>query len=442
MSWFRNPVLLYVAATAVLLAGVLTVASHLVGVAAQQEAMDDARRTTELLERDVVRPNMPFGLINLDKRSVAAVDDFNQVVLTQLMPGPNADGAHLPTGQIRAVRVWDADGYILYADDPLLLHDRVPLDREKRAVLEGAPTRVDLTGDAEEANSGLDPHGKGLVEVYTRTRSAEGHELLLEVYYSASDIAAHRAEILRSFQPITLTGFGLLVLVGVLLIWGLTRRLRRLAQEREDLLRAAVDASDAERRRLARDLHAGVLRDLRETSTSLQELAGDRATTPLTSTRLLALDDGLRGTIRSLRAELLRVYPTAVDAPRLENALADLVAPAAASGIATDVRVTGAHDAPQAHVTLVWRAAQEAVRNAVEHARCRRLEVEVTGDDRHLALRVADDGVGVVPGARSGEGTLGLRALRDLVHEAGGSLDVESGPGRGTTVRMRVGSRS
>jgi signal transduction histidine kinase len=185
-----------------------------------------------------------------------------------------------------------------------------------------------------------------------------------------------------------------------------------------------------------------VLRELRSTSTGLQELARDEATARPTGTRLLALDDGLRGTIRSLRAQLLQIYPPAVDAPRLEDALADLVAPAAASGIDTDVRVSGAEAAPQAHVTLVWRAAQEAVRNAVEHARCRRIEVEVTGDGRYLTLRVADDGVGFVPGARSGEGTLGLRALRDMVQEAGGSMDVQSGPGRGTTLRMRLGAGS
>ena len=431
MSWFRNPVLVYVAATAAVLGVVAAVTGHLVANAARQEAMDDARRTTELLARSVVDPAMTDpSLVNLNQ---AAIDDFDRDA-----------GKHIvdvDRGPIVAMRLWRSDGTLIYSNDSTLIKRHFTLDDVQQRVLKGVDTtQVDVTR-AEGEESGLDPHGQGLVEVYTQMTSAQGYPLLLELYFSGSEIEARRAEILASFRPITFAGYGTLVLMAVLLLWGLTRRLRRLAQEREDLLVAAVDASEAERRRLARDLHAGVLRDLRGTSTSLQELAGDQATPPPTSTRLLALDDGLRGTIRSLRAQLLRIYPPAVDAPRLENALADLVAPAAASGIATDVRVTGADAAPQAYVTLVWRAAQEAVRNAVEHARCRRLEVEVTGDDRHLALRVADDGVGFVPGARSGEGTLGLRALRDLVHEAGGSLDVESGPGRGTTLRMRVGTR-
>ena len=433
MSWFRNPVLVYVAVTAAVLGIVAAVTSHLVANAAQQEAMDDARRTTELLARSVVDPALTDpSLVNLNQ---AAIDDFDRDA-----------GKHIvdvDRGPIVAMRLWRSDGMVIYSDDSTLIRKKFTLGADQRAIIfDGAGTRVDVTHDEGGKASGLDPHGKGLVEVYTRMTSPQGYPLLLELYFSGSQIDARRAEILASFRPITFAGFGTLVLVALLLLWGLTRRLRRLAQEREDLLVAAVDASDAERRRLARDLHAGVLRDLRGTSTSLQELAGDQTTAPPTSTRLLALDDGLRGTIRSLRAQLLQIYPPAVDAPRLEDALADLVAPAAASGIDTDVRVTGADAAPQAHVTLVWRAAQEAVRNAVEHARCRRIEVEVTGDDRHLALRVADDGVGFVPGARTGEGTLGLRALRDLVHEAGGSLDVESGPGRGTTLRMRVGARS
>jgi two-component system, NarL family, sensor kinase len=55
-----------------------------------------------------------------------------------------------------------------------------------------------------------------------------------------------------------------------------------------------------------------------------------------------------------------------------------------------------------------------------------------------LVLRVVDDGVGFVPGALSDAGRFGLRGMHDLIEEAGGRLDVDSGPGRGTTVRLEV----
>jgi signal transduction histidine kinase len=71
----------------------------------------------------------------------------------------------------------------------------------------------------------------------------------------------------------------------------------------------------------------------------------------------------------------------------------------------------------------------------------RRPQEDDYGTDGRLGLRVADDGVGFVPGAFADTGRLGLRGLRDLVREAGGSLDVDSGPGRGTTVRLEVAAR-
>jgi signal transduction histidine kinase len=97
--------------------------------------------------------------------------------------------------------------------------------------------------------------------------------------------------------------------------------------------------------------------------------------------------------------------------------------------------VTGVSDDA---VALVWRAAQEAVRNATRHARGSKLDVSVRRAGPRVSLRVADNGVGFVPGAFSTQGRFGLRSLQDLATEAGGHLDVQSGPGRGTTVLLDV----
>ena len=423
-AWVRNPVLLYLVALSLVFVVVLLVADHLSGSAARREAMTEARDTTELLAGSVVQPQLPYGLIHRDQ---GAIDDFDQEARE-----------HLLGGRIRHLKIWDQEGRILYADQWKLRGKRLPLDAAKRAVLEGAPTRADITDPGDAADQDADPHEAGLVEVYTRVKSPEGHALLFELYFSADEVSDRQEQLLASFRPITVAGFGAAGGIAVLLLWLMTRRLDRSARGRERLLRAAVDASDAERRRIARDLHAGVLRELRTTSTSLGEVARDDATPHRTSTRLVALDDALGATVRTLRSMLLHVYPPAVDAGGLETALTDLVAPAGASGVDTDVRVVGVEGAGPGSVALVWRAAQEAVRNVTEHARCSRLEVEVRGEDRELALRVCDDGVGFVPGARAGGGTLGLRSLEDLVRESGGSIEVDSGPGRGTAVRVRV----
>jgi two-component system, NarL family, sensor kinase len=85
--------------------------------------------------------------------------------------------------------------------------------------------------------------------------------------------------------------------------------------------------------------------------------------------------------------------------------------------------------------------AQEAIRNAVRHARAEHLRVEVAGDDRAVRLLVRDDGVGFDAADERRAGSYGLRGLQSLVEDGGGRIDVETAPGSGTTLRMVVTRR-
>jgi signal transduction histidine kinase len=108
------------------------------------------------------------------------------------------------------------------------------------------------------------------------------------------------------------------------------------------------------------------------------------------------------------------------------------------------------HDVEQASddsLRLVWRVAQEAVRNAIRHSDAQHLTVQVRGAGDTLCLDVTDDGIGIGQrwdGEERGRdedrdsGGLGLRSMRDLIREAGGRLDVQSAPGEGTTVHVEV----
>ena len=89
---------------------------------------------------------------------------------------------------------------------------------------------------------------------------------------------------------------------------------------------------------------------------------------------------------------------------------------------------------------LVWRVAQEAIRNALRHGQPSSLDVRVGVEGSVVRLVVADDGAGFDVQTSPQDGHLGLRALRDLVGELGGSLDVRSAPGAGTTVLLEVGT--
>jgi signal transduction histidine kinase len=91
-------------------------------------------------------------------------------------------------------------------------------------------------------------------------------------------------------------------------------------------------------------------------------------------------------------------------------------------------------------VALVWRVAQEAVRNTLRHARAAALSVVVRDQGDRVVLEVSDDGVGFDPAAVRADVHYGLRGLDSLVRDSGGTLVVRSTPGAGTTVRLETGS--
>ena len=89
----------------------------------------------------------------------------------------------------------------------------------------------------------------------------------------------------------------------------------------------------------------------------------------------------------------------------------------------------------------VYRIACEAVRNAFQHAQASRIEVEIQYDQRHLRLRVHDDGKGIDPkvleaGARAGH--YGLPGLQERAKVVGGKLTVRSEPSSGTEIELSI----
>jgi signal transduction histidine kinase len=134
---------------------------------------------------------------------------------------------------------------------------------------------------------------------------------------------------------------------------------------------------------------------------------------------------------------LAEIHPPELQAGGLATALADLIAPAATAGIQASVSVDGIEGSSDAAAALVWRVAQEAVRNAIRHSGASTLAVTVRRADGRMTLEVVDDGVGFDPEVRDPD-RFGLRGLRSLVTDVGGRLEVRSAVGEGTTVRMEV----
>ena len=85
----------------------------------------------------------------------------------------------------------------------------------------------------------------------------------------------------------------------------------------------------------------------------------------------------------------------------------------------------------------LYRIAQEATNNTVKHARAQRIAIELAQEAAACQLTIRDDGVGFDPGEEFA-GHFGLTSMRERATRLGGTLTVESAPGAGTTVRVRV----
>lgn len=434
--------------------GILTAAGILIGTnvladrAAADEAIAEARGTTQVLAQSVVGPEFPAQLVHLRQGNVdeylRPLDRFDSQVNERL----------LTTDRPFRINIWSADGRLVYSSqlDVLLQtlsgHRRLQLDSDQRAVLRngGVGSEIADPGRPEDvAAAGTE----GMVRIYTRfITSAQGstdpvvqgaaeRPVLFEAYFPLADLSERQSQIFDSFRWITAGALTLLLVVATVILVGLSTELRKAAAERERLLRSAMDASDAERRRIARDLHDSVVQDLAGTAFSVSAVARTPDLAQESKETLDTAGGSLRTSLKSLRSLLAEIHPPDLSADGLAAALADLTAPASTVGIQASVSVEGAETASDEHVALVWRVAQEAARNAMRHSGASTLAVTVRGDGRRLTLEVVDDGIGFDP-TRTHPDSYGLRGLRSLVTDSGGVLEVRSSPSEGTTVWMEV----
>jgi two-component system, NarL family, sensor kinase len=395
------------------------------------EALKNARQVTQIVGRGIVEPNLSEALV---RGRPAAVRRFDRIVRTRVLRGP-----------IVRIKLWTPAGRVVYSDDRALIGQRFKLGADEVASLRNGTVDSGVSDLSLPENRSERGQGK-LLEVYLPVRTPAGRPLLFEAYQRFSSVAASARDIWLSFLPALVAALLVLYLVQLPLAASLARRLRRGSREREELLERAVDASAAERRRIAADLHDGVVQDLAGLSFGLSA-AAERTAAAGEESAAAELRDGAaqaRQSVRALRGLLVEIYPPSLQQAGLASALSDLVAPVAARGIETRVDVPDDLELGPEVEALLFRVAQETVRNATAHAGAHRLVLAVSQDADRAALTVADDGRGFDPGEAgdgAGEGHFGLALLRDLAREAGAELSVDSGPGTGTTVRIEVPRR-
>jgi two-component system NarL family sensor kinase len=421
----RSPVTQFLVIGIVTVVVVVAGSNYLADRAALDEAIQEAQRTTEVLATSVAEPALPPTIL---KGNSGAADRIDREVLELLL-----------VDQVTRVTIWDAEGLVVYSDKTRLIGKTFALDPDQVRVLEQGGSGSQYADDLASGTPAAAAEGvEGSIRTYTRIESPQGRPLLFETYYSADEIESRAGEIFGSFRWIAVGPVVLLILPVLLILRLLTQQVNRGAKERERLLRSAIDASDAERRRIARDLHDGVVQELAGTAFSVSALARDADTSESSRPALRNASVALRDSLKSLRSLLAEIHPPELHPEGLRAALDDLIAPAEGAGIQASVSIDGEESATDATAALVWRVAQEAVRNAIRHSGATTLAVTVRGDGAKLALDVVDDGSGFDPDQVVDPDRYGLRGLRSLVRDVGGELEVLSAPGEGTTVRMEV----
>jgi two-component system sensor histidine kinase UhpB len=210
----------------------------------------------------------------------------------------------------------------------------------------------------------------------------------------------------------------------------LARRTRQL----EALSRKLIEAQEAERRAVARELHDDFGQVLTALKLNLQRRERDDAES-------IALVDGAIARMRDLAQDL---RPPLLDELGLEASLSWYVErEAKRAGLAFRLALAPLEQRPPAAVeTTCFRVAQEALTNVIRHAQARVVEVELSQAGATLQLVVRDDGHGFdVPAARkrAAQGaSQGLLSMQERVALAGGDLEIDSAPGRGTAIRARL----
>jgi PAS domain S-box-containing protein len=270
----------------------------------------------------------------------------------------------------------------------------------------------------------IHPEDRVWVADYCATNSATRRHYRFEYKMLASD---GRTVWLDDIVSVTEDEDGTKLLQGVMVD----------VSERKRAEAAEFEIREAERRRISRELHDGVLQDLAVVTQRLE------------IKRLLDESDGsddglepeidsLRGAVRGLREAIYELRPyEAVPFIREVESMARHereLTPEREIGVVVQDGFPA--ELPEAEATQLLRLIREALTNARRHSAARHIQVLLGASEDELWAEVSDDGRGIEPG-RS-DGGLGLSTMKERATLLGGNLEIRSEPGMGTRVRLRM----
>ncbi|WP_203784599.1 sensor histidine kinase [Paractinoplanes rishiriensis] len=419
----RRTLAWFLALSALALVGVAAGAAAWSVHVAQAQAISTAARSGRAFAAQVVAPLCTAGLRRGDPAAVVALD---QAVRPRMLDG-----------SILRVKVWTPEGTIVYSDAHALIGSTFDLDAEHHDLLGGDHAEAEITNLSRPENHLETPLGR-LVETYAAIQDVSGRPLLVETYFPADPVDADADAIARKLTPLALAAIVALQLLQLPVALAAARRLDRAHGERHRLLEHAVAASELERRRIARDLHDGVVQDLSGAVYLLESIQRRLPTDSPLAPSITKVTGLVQADVQQLRQTMINLAPPQLTGESLELGVAGLAGPLAEAGVTVEISVDDTADLPQLTVQLLYRACRELLHNVFKHANASKVTVTVTVAPTEAVLTVADDGTGFDADAVDRSQHMGLLLLTEAVTDAGGTLEVHQSPGAGTTVVISV----
>jgi len=222
-------------------------------------------------------------------------------------------------------------------------------------------------------------------------------------------------------------------------------RHNRTEGARMEYMQQLINAKEAERHRIARELHDQMGQHLTALILGLKVLRDSTPESSPARERLHQLQDLADLIGKEIHHVALELRPTALDDFGLYTTLVNYVEEwSERSGVEVDFHSTGLEDKrlPSPIETALYRMVQEGLTNVLKHARARRVSLILRRSSDHVLAILEDDGQGfdaeAVISSWGPRGRLGLLGMRERIALVGGTLTIESTPGQGSTIFARV----
>ncbi len=382
-------------------------------------ALDEAARFGSESVVLALAPFLTDDLLEADPAAQAAVSD--------------AGNALIRRPHVEHIKIWSENGMVLWSDEKPLVGKTFELDEVDR--LFGSQRYTVEVSDLDKAENSLEAAGGAdrMLEVYVGTMTTGGTPVVVEIYSPYDLVELRSATLRREFLPIMTLALVVLAVGQLLLVLFLGRRLARSERRHTSLLERLIESSDAERRRVAAQVHDGVVQDLIGISFGLAALA---ESTPERAEPLSEMGSSTRAAVTSLRSLLGSIYPVEVPAEGWVAGIDEIVDVLRQLGVTVRLEVQQVRLTPTEEL-LILRVAREALRNVAAHAHATEVVVRLVERRGRLVLCVSDNGSGFEP-SECEVGHIGLRLIHDVIHDAGGEMTIESAPADGTTLTVEL----